>query len=512
MKVVIAVAVVFLWAGQAQCLAATPTGETDKKIYHDELVDLLLANAQDAGRSGDFAHAVSILAKIMEPSIYSQLSPTRQHQILTLFGTASVRIGDWTNAHEAFKIATDSPAINRAANRYECRVRLLTARMVNDSADAFASFEHLRVESLDFIADFSLAEVQDLDEQFSSLQDGEQARLALGEALDEAKWQPPDPFVDAGGIWFQYATALIEKGQIDKAALVAKRITDPMTIILMRADRRFDPIVATDPDRFDPVKAGESWLATVRRAANEHPNYLEGQTAVARALHILGRNEEALQVLDAALVELGRGMSNRQSRFVDFSGATGFALSWKSEILFSLGKVDEGLATLKTILTIPWEKGLNFDLTLASRLNVFDRPEEALTYLEGPGNGDLSFRRPILLAEVRACTFAHVNRAKELHEELEYLRAHRAERPDELELAQLCANDQDGVAATIIAMLHNPRERAWALGELQVFSDKGIAPYSKVLRSRMKAIRIRPDVRAALAPVGRSLSYDLPRY
>jgi hypothetical protein len=219
-----------------------------------------------------------------------------------------------------------------------------------------------------------------------------------------------------------------------------------------------------------------------------------------------------LQVLDVALVELGRGMSNRQSRFVDFSGATGFALSWKSEILFSLGKVDEGLATLKTILTIPWEKGLNFDLTLASRLNVFDRPEEALTYLEGPGNGDLSFRRPILLAEVRACTFAHVNRTKALHEELEYLRAHRAERPDELELAQLCANDQDGVAATIIAMLHNPRERAWALGELQVFSDKGIAPYSKVLRSRMKAIRIRPDVRAALAPVGRSLSYDLPRY
>ncbi len=508
MKAVAAIAVVFLSVMQAPSLAAVPASDNGKKIYHDEIVDAILATAESAAKSGDFGPVALMLAKALEPSVYTQLSPKRQHEVVVLFGSACMRLGDWPNAHKAFTIATESSA----AIRDDWWARMLSARMMNDSADAFASFAHLQTESLDFVGDFSLAEVQDFDEQFSSLADDGRASLALGEALDKVGWQPPDPFADPSEIWLHYATTLTEKGQIDKAARVAKRIIDPITIILMHADRRFDPIIAADPDRFDPVKAGEAWLIAMRRAVEQHPSYLEGQIAVARALYILGRNEEALKVLDSALLDLSRGMSNRQPRFVDFSNQTGNALSWKSEILFALGRPDEGLATLKTILTFPWAKGLMFDLTLASRLNVFDRPEEALTYLDGPGEGDLSFRRPIFRAEIRACTFAHLNRSKELQEELKYLRAHRTQRPDELALAQLCANDLDGAAATMIEMLRDPKQRFMALEDLQIFSEKGLAPYSKVLRNRLKAISMRADVRASLEPVGTVLSYDLPKY
>jgi hypothetical protein len=310
-------------------------------------------------------------------------------------------------------------------------------------------------------------------------------------------------------VWLPYAAALADRGRTDDVVAVARRVTDPMTVITMRADKRFDAAVAKAPDLFDPVQRGTVWLGAMQTLSDRTPHRLETKTALASAFHKLGRNEEALRVLNDAAA---RKTGCRGEHYFDDYCAEAVSASWlKGEVLISLGRTDEGLGEHLLMLEAPQEKDSFFALQTAAELNVTGRADEALTILnaarQDAPDGDWEEAR----AEIRACTVANMGRPKAMAHDLAFLKARRADAPLQFALAELCANDLNAAAAATIAMLKSPSERLDALGELQDFSDAGLAPYSRILRSRMREMRARADVQAVLNFVGYVLKFDLAK-
>jgi tetratricopeptide (TPR) repeat protein len=471
--------------------------------YHDYLVAAQMETARSANERGDFEAVVVALSASLNPDVYSKLSPKLQYEVITLYRAGAMGVGDWVNAHRASTIATASPA----SSLDDWSIRLVTASVTNDAQDAFASFKHLRAESPGFSSSLSLDEITGLDELFTSMTDAGKTRTGFRDMLDRDEWQTVNPFENATSFWLPIATTFIEQGRPERAARAFKRITDPASLVAISADRRFDAIVAGNKNRLAPRAAAEAWLMSVQRSAANEPNSMEGQIAIARAFFALNRSDEALRVLNAALAGVDQVSEKHPSRFEDFYMQVANAFSWKGEILLSIGKTDEGFAAMRRSASM-LQGNLQTQLLLASRLNVYGRPEEALAHLSS-----LQLRspdeRPVAMAEIRTCTLAHLNRTNEITADLRYLRRHAETDPRYLLTAQLCVNDQDGVAETYIAMLRDPMHRGDALRDLQTYSDKGLAPYSRILRQRSYDVRSRKDVQAAIAKVGRVLAVDL---
>ena len=486
---------------------AAPTGATAGSPYADIMIEAQLDTALAAARRGDAQLVALSLDTAMSAQIYKQLSPNTQHEVAFLYGMAELQLGHLDDAHHGFVLASENPM----AGLEDWYQRLAIATTKNDAADAYLAFKQLRDHWPSFVSRLSLSDAIDLDVNFAALKTAPEARRVFGETLARQDWHPPDPMEDPSTVWLPYAVSLAESGRADDALAIAGRITDPMSVIAMRADKRFDAAIAKDPDVFDPMKRGRAWLALMQKISKDAPHRLEAKIALARAFHKLSENKQALEGLEAALPETG-GCNAGRPIYEDFCEEIANALILRGEILISLGRADEGLAAHLSLLSVGRTKNDLLDLMTAARLNVFGHTDEALRILDSPYRDTLSPYWPIAHAEIRACTLANAGRNKELQKEFAFLRAHKAQDPMHLEVAQLCANDLDGAAATLIDMLRSPTDRSEALADLQIYSDVGLAPYSRILRQRAAAVRARRDVQAVLAPVGRVLTYDLQRY
>jgi hypothetical protein len=72
----------------------------------------------------------------------------------------------------------------------------------------------------------------------------------------------------------------------------------------------------------------------------------------------------------------------------------------------------------------------------------------------------------------------------------------------------LCAGDQDGAAARMIARLDDPESRADALVELQDYLPPAHpTAFRRAADARRAALKARPDVQAAVNRWGRILSW-----
>ena len=87
-------------------------------------------------------------------------------------------------------------------------------------------------------------------------------------ALHDANWKPKSPFGDADALWLRFAAHLIDIGEDARGADLASTITAPYQLMRMMADRRFDAVVAANPNRFNHVeRALTERLRTIRAAA-----------------------------------------------------------------------------------------------------------------------------------------------------------------------------------------------------------------------------------------------------
>lgn len=335
----------------------------------------------------------------------------------------------------------------------------------------------------------------------------EAARTELLQAIFDSGWKRE---ALGGPSHFHYELALVNARRGDVAAMrrIVPGITGPMQIVRMLGDKRFDAVVDRDDPAFDPRAAAERSVATMQAQLRRFPDRLDVVAALQWSLMVAGRFEEVITLSEDVQAAIAAAPADKPP-YVDMDG-----LAWvknqHANALEALGRTDQSLPMLEAASRLSEQGQVNVSqtLNLAHLYASLGRPDDALAAVARAGSALSDFGRMVkVAAEHRA--FLQKDDQAGAARALAYLRENRGV-SEEIYLAALVdAGDLDAAAATLIAQLESEKDRAKALYELHEFKELPPLPGNVATREKWKALKARPDVRAAANRVGRILEVDL---
>ena len=469
-----------------------------------EQVRALLDKALGDARGGD-ARAVDaeVTAVLAAPNL-SSLNAQEQHAAMLLAGAAKLDLGE---PQAALVVLRRITALFQPLQG-DWHLRLTAAYRAGDIDDAALCLETIARKwpvSLDEVRD---AAVFRLTRDVAAVPGGPERKFSLLEALYSANWRPTDAFLSADRQWRELAQLMIDRGQINRAGAVAETVVGPYALIEMRADRRFDAVIDRDAVRFEAEAAAARRLETLEIAAAEQPYRLSGVNAVAGVLIQTRRTTEALKLLDQTLAQA----ASPDAVFIDAQEELAWTMDYRARALVQLGRFDDAVAQWRAAAARP-ERGqpnVSQTLNLASLYADLGRPGEADATAGEALKRGLSPYGQMQAEAVRACALHAAGDRAGSAEALGYLRAHQKDSTPALQDALLCTGALDEAAGLYKARLADPDQRAAALAELQDYVRPPAAtPLQQETARRRLAVRARPDVRAAIARVGRVERYNL---
>lgn len=458
--------------------------ETAKVAYDDQRYD----------------NAYLMLVALMEPRMFDQFSTLRKYEVATMAGVAAYKMGDRALAHRA---AIEATKLALATDR-DWGFRLLSAVRANDGPDAMLAFRQLvqrqrgKPRPNPFMATFAAANIDDFDHLVTQLPDANRARLEVGRQLELEDWRSDFAYADPGAVWLHYAQALIADGQISKATEVVERITDPMVISAMHADKRFDPIIAANPRLQDVDRAAQDYLVQAQSLVRENPRFISARLFEIRALEVLQRSAEALAVVDEIKASIAKAPTYKPP-FDDMYLVPHLAVQ-RGASLMSLGRVDEAIGSRTAVA----DQNNYAALALARSLVDVGRGPEALEWLSRVRGEELGLQAQMDLANLRACAATQQRDSEEVARQLDYLRANRRWKPEAVVRALLCSNQLDAASTEFLLQIRDPGMRLSALNALQIYAeDLHPTAQEKAMAEGWARLRARPEVMREVDAVGR---------
>ena len=309
--------------------------------------------------------------------------------------------------------------------------------------------------------------------------------------------------------WRDLVLLLTEQGLQAEAGEVSARIIDPVVLVAMRADRRFDTVVAAHPERFDVAAAADQQIKRLQSKDEDGTNSLRVKALLMAALTRREHAAAALAIADDAIAEI-RDTNYPERRFVDYLAEYGNLLTERAFALLELGLWDEGVAQLK-------EAAREFEhdrdnvgaaISLAEVECDLSRPADARSVLAQITAG-LSPYGQMRVEGVRLDIATQEGDAAQVGRSLGYLRAHRDEAPASYLSGLVIANQLDRAAEELRRELLGPDTRQNALGNVQTYTPEQATPRDLEMRARWQSVLARADVREAIAKVGRVEVYDM---
>ena len=349
------------------------------------------------------------------------------------------------------------------------------------------------------------------------LPDGPDLTFKLGQALIAANWTLKDPFADASRYVVEQMVLLIDRDDLAGARGIVGAVGEPVGMIGPRADKRFDPIKASNPDAFDLKALAEKRLASITAAAAAAPTRLAGARLVAlerdpagvraqaTALLELGRYAEALRLLDSALAK-AQPAGGGASPYTDVADELGTSLALRARALAGLGRYDEALAQMVQAASLPEAGHANVTqrMDLTQLQLQMGRPKDALASLDAIAPTDLTLTGRTNVQGLRVCAEVAAGDAVATQAALAFVRAYRQSAPNAFRDALACTGDMDDAAQVQIALLNDPDQRLPALAWAQTLKLPPAPPGSHPnALDRRAALIARPDVKAAIDKVGR---------
>jgi hypothetical protein len=175
-------------------------------------------------------------------------------------------------AHRALIQSSETPFV--AAEIWF--MRLQSAKLANDFGDAFVAIKTLQEKWPHPILRLKDFDVSNIEQGMGTLPDAEEAQLAFECYIDAVDWQPINPFFSKSVIRFHQAEQLCDKGDHDGAYAIASQIEDAGVLEAILADKRFDVIVAGDPQKFNSGKSAENRVEKARSDARQNPHRSAG--------------------------------------------------------------------------------------------------------------------------------------------------------------------------------------------------------------------------------------------
>ena len=454
--------------------AAAPGSRSD---VDGERADL--ARAMRAAQDSDVQTELSILSAVIASPAFAQLTSSERHSAYLVAGLADLQTGEGAAAHPLLKAASVMPE----ALGLDWNGRMLAAVDNGEMDDA--------VLSLTTLARRFPAGLNQVD-------DGLVLRLAA------------EASTSGSAAWRDFARGLLAAGQTARATAVAGRVADPTVIVEMRAEKVFDPIIRGDPGRFDPEAAAARRIALVRAENEAASDRLAGLNALANAFTAAGRDAEALRTLDQALARAAS--PGDAAPFIDLKEQLIWTRYLRAYALAHLDRHDEAIDQMAQVTHEPDHVQMDqLDLIgLARMYGLVGRSQDALNAVAQVSAPDLSTYGRMQLELTRAIAQAQLGDKSRLAQAITEARPHAVEAPSEFTTLLLVAGDLDGAADLFIERLASPSERADALLDLQDWRiPAGNTAFEREVDRRLKQVRARPDVQAALARDGRIGRYDL---
>jgi tetratricopeptide (TPR) repeat protein len=334
------------------------------------------------------------------------------------------------------------------------------------------------------------------------------AEQPLLQALYDARWKVTWD-MEPSWAWRDLVLFLLEGDQLTEASDVASHITDVYVLVGMRADRRFDRVVAANSAQFDIESAAEREFQAFQAEAERSPQSLELRSWVIESLLRRQHYEAALAASDSILADI-RSTNFPEKLFVDYEEERSGFLNLRSDALQRVGRWDEAVAQLSAASLLLQKYGGNVDqlTNLGDLYCTLGRPKEALSAI-GSMTAPTSPYGGMQVEAVRADASHQLGDFRQMERSLQYLRVHRADAPGAYEDTLIAVNQLDRAARELVAELRNTAERQDALLSIQTFAATPGTPRTMELDARRRAVIARPEVQEEIRKVGRVESYPL---
>jgi tetratricopeptide (TPR) repeat protein len=454
-------------------------------------------------RTQDFAGADSELAEVIDSTAFSLLEPQEQNSVLYTAGMLAIEFKDPKRAH-ALLVRSSTMAV---ANAEDWHARLRAALELNDIPDAVLSLTTIAQRWPDTLPDVRDHAVLRLASEARKLPRPDTTWLPLAQALYRAHWKLGDQR-EPSGLWRDLTQYYVDRKMWDQATDVAAHITSPYVLIELRADRRFDRVMTTNPLISNIDRAAALEIEQLQAAVVQAPRSLEARNQLAYSLLKLNRYDEALKVSEDTLARV-KAADPKSPPFDDADDQFNWVVDNHARALYTLGRWDEAVAEWVRASQLHEHGSDNVSqaINLGNFFCELDRPRDALVavavVLEVSPYGRMQ------LESVRHAAAVELNAKDEAARALTYLREHQADDPGTYQWALIRAKDENEGARFLIARLADPNLRGDALSDVQNFTEPLVPPRAMEWRTRWTALVARPDVQAAIAKVGRVEHYAL---
>ncbi len=480
-------------------LASDPTGvDAERNALKDGV---------EATRNSDSGRGLAILKDVMAAPEFAQLSEDEQHTALLFAGLDSLDAADFKAAEDLLKKASLMPE----AQGVDWHERFIASYSNSDMADAALCLETIAARWPATLTKVKDRAVSRMIRDIRKLSDGKDRQFDLISALDDAHWAPQDPATDVSQVWRDFVRDLLAKGAVKRAQTAAEDVRNPYILISMKVDHRFDPIVQSAPDRFVVATAMSRYLDDLHGKMTAHPSSLKVVNQLAFALSWEGRPDEALKLVDDALLK-ALPPDGSKSSFADAEDQVIWTMNARSRALVLLGRPDEAAAQLERAARRPENGAVNVSqaINLGHLYAHMGRPADAIAAVADVAPRNVSPYGLLAAEEVRALAYAQTGDTAALAKSIALARTKVDELPDVLADMLFFANDLDGVAKLYIQGLSDPDRRSDVLLELQDWrKPPPLSAFDVELAHRMDAVRNRADIRAAVAKFGHIETFAL---
>jgi hypothetical protein len=461
-----------------------------------------LVDAQQLIADKNWPQALSALRSIIDAKSFGKLDSDFQYKVLMISGSTALDHGPPQLAYGYLVRATSMPQ----ATVGDWFVRLRAVEALKDKAGTVGALTVIVQRWPDQVSHFNDDSVIRVIREATELQDG--SVLPLLQGLYDANWKRKWD-IEPSSSWRDLTLGLIEKGQLSRANAVAAHVTDTYVLIAMRADRRFDAVVAANRAHFDIAAAADRELEALQAASEGAPRSLELKSRVIRALLKRQHYDAAMAASDSVLSDI-RSTNFPERLYDDFADRRSAFLELRATALERLERWDEAVAQMSAASLLPEKYGGNVSQIIDLGMLYCDlgRPKDGLSAI-AKMTATMSPFGVMHLEYVRLDASIQLGDSEQAARSLAYLHAHRADAPVSYKYALLITNDVDQAAAGVIRALLGKDERQEALLNVQLFAPIPDTPRNVALEARRRAVINRPDVQAAIQKVGRVDSYRL---
>ena len=455
-----------------------------------------LAQAAALVDAGKPAEALAILDPLLEQSDL----PADKGQVEGLRSFALARTGKFAEARAAIERAVDA-----ALNPTPLLLRqLFVMRALTGDVNGAAQTLQLVAESNPkWLAELPSELISDVQR---SVAGDDQRSFDLAFTLVAAGHAPPDETVgDGDGLRLQVITGLAKRDRLEDAKPIIAALINTANIARLAIDRRYQSLWSALEARLGPGAdtADAAFIAAAEQRLAANPQSIIARAGVAEALNIASKEPEALarmQDVGATPEALAR-MSNREL----------WTLNLKAALLAEAGRTDEALAVMDAVAALPAEGRpslLTFRILAADMAEEAGRHDDALARATAADSTDLNDFGKQALAGIRVCALARSGKMAEAQKVAATLPAGWTKDGNNraVQAALSCVGRMDVAAAVLIKRLEDENSRDDALFELQPFlvGDRPNAP-DKLTKATLRALKARPDVKAAFLKRGRDL-------